>query len=116
MAVESETVQDSGDWSKDGLIGLPGLGLGSKKKSLAEILQLAATDGSSTMPQAVLRVLNYKTCRSMSLGCLQVTIPLNCSFYLLAQGLCSVILKFPIVNVSIVSVLVSVWYHEVSFC
>ncbi|KAL9271292.1 Pumilio homolog 1-like protein [Drosera capensis] len=37
--VESETVQDSGDWSKDGLIGLPGLGLGSKKKSLAEILQ-----------------------------------------------------------------------------
>ncbi|GAB2215655.1 hypothetical protein Droror1_Dr00020047 [Drosera rotundifolia] len=37
--VESETVQDSGDLSKDGLIGLPGLGLGSKKKSLVEILQ-----------------------------------------------------------------------------
>uniref|UniRef100_A0A2P2MFU7 Uncharacterized protein MANES_01G170300 n=1 Tax=Rhizophora mucronata TaxID=61149 RepID=A0A2P2MFU7_RHIMU len=37
--VESEKVQGSTEWSGDGLIGLPGLGLGNKQKSLAEIFQ-----------------------------------------------------------------------------
>ncbi|KAK3007369.1 hypothetical protein RJ639_016045, partial [Escallonia herrerae] len=36
---ESEKVQVSAEWGGDGLIGLPGLGLGSKQKSLAEIFQ-----------------------------------------------------------------------------
>ncbi|PON75594.1 Coatomer beta subunit [Parasponia andersonii] len=36
---ESEKVRASGEWGGDGLIGLPGLGLGSKQKSLAEIIQ-----------------------------------------------------------------------------
>lgn len=36
--VESRRV--AGDWTGDGLIGLPGLGLGSRKKSIAEILQV----------------------------------------------------------------------------
>ncbi|GAB4824440.1 Pumilio 1 [Ancistrocladus abbreviatus] len=36
---EMEKVQGSADWGKDGLIGLPGIGLGSKQKSLAEIFQ-----------------------------------------------------------------------------
>jgi pumilio RNA-binding family len=42
---ESEVVVDekaggSAEWGGDGLIGLPGLGLGSKQKSLAEIFQV----------------------------------------------------------------------------
>ena len=36
--IESRRV--GGDWTGDGLIGLPGLGLGSRKKSIAEILQV----------------------------------------------------------------------------
>ncbi|KAK6927001.1 Pumilio RNA-binding repeat [Dillenia turbinata] len=38
-AAESENVRSSGEWGGDGLIGLPGLGLGSKQKSIAEIFQ-----------------------------------------------------------------------------
>ncbi|KAL8154075.1 hypothetical protein V2J09_011835 [Rumex salicifolius] len=37
--MESDKGLSSADWSKDGLIGLPGIGLGSKQKSLAEIFQ-----------------------------------------------------------------------------
>ncbi|KAE8693087.1 Pumilio-like protein 3 [Hibiscus syriacus] len=37
--VEAEKVHSTGDWGGDGLIGLPGIGLGRKQKSLAEILQ-----------------------------------------------------------------------------
>ncbi|RZB62895.1 Pumilio-like 2 isoform A [Glycine soja] len=37
--VESENPRGSAEWGGDGLIGLPGLGLGSKQKSLAEIFQ-----------------------------------------------------------------------------
>ncbi|KAF5727372.1 Pumilio 2 isoform 1 [Tripterygium wilfordii] len=37
--VEPEKVHGTGEWGGDGLIGLPGLGLGSKQKSLAEIFQ-----------------------------------------------------------------------------
>lgn len=37
--VEPEKVQGSADWGKDGLPGLPGIGLGAKQKSLAEIFQ-----------------------------------------------------------------------------
>ncbi|KAA8549298.1 hypothetical protein F0562_000982 [Nyssa sinensis] len=36
---ESEKVCGSAEWGGDGLIGLPGLGLGGKQKSLAEIFQ-----------------------------------------------------------------------------
>ncbi|XP_076937065.1 pumilio homolog 1-like isoform X1 [Bidens hawaiensis] len=36
---EVEKVKVSAEWGGDGLIGLPGLGLGSKQKSLAEIFQ-----------------------------------------------------------------------------
>ncbi|KAM7501870.1 hypothetical protein LguiB_000774 [Lonicera macranthoides] len=36
---DGEKVQVSAEWGGDGLIGLPGLGLGSKQKSLAEIFQ-----------------------------------------------------------------------------
>ncbi|KAL4587699.1 hypothetical protein LXL04_000573 [Taraxacum kok-saghyz] len=36
---EAEKVKGSAEWGGDGLIGLPGLGLGSKQKSLAEIFQ-----------------------------------------------------------------------------
>ncbi|MFS7903378.1 putative armadillo-like helical, nucleic acid binding NABP, pumilio domain-containing protein [Helianthus anomalus] len=36
---EAEKVNVSAEWGGDGLIGLPGLGLGSKQKSLAEIFQ-----------------------------------------------------------------------------
>ena len=39
--VESENPRGSAEWGGDGLIGLPGLGLGSKQKSLAEIFQVA---------------------------------------------------------------------------
>lgn len=37
---EAEKVKPSAEWGGDGLIGLPGLGLGSKQKSLAEIFQV----------------------------------------------------------------------------
>nr|GEU36031.1 pumilio homolog 2-like [Tanacetum cinerariifolium] len=37
--LEVEKVKVSAEWGGDGLIGLPGLGLGSKQKSLAEIFQ-----------------------------------------------------------------------------
>ncbi|KAD3068224.1 hypothetical protein R6Q59_017831 [Mikania micrantha] len=37
--LETEKVKVSAEWGGDGLIGLPGLGLGSKQKSLAEIFQ-----------------------------------------------------------------------------
>ncbi|KAJ8750591.1 hypothetical protein K2173_015759 [Erythroxylum novogranatense] len=37
--IESEKLQSSTEWGGDGLIGLPGLGLGNKQKSLAEIFQ-----------------------------------------------------------------------------
>ncbi|XVF20013.1 hypothetical protein REPUB_Repub11eG0161400 [Reevesia pubescens] len=37
--VEAEKVHSSADWGGDGLIGLSGIGLGSKQKSLAEIFQ-----------------------------------------------------------------------------
>ncbi|XP_024974256.1 pumilio homolog 1-like isoform X2 [Cynara cardunculus var. scolymus] len=36
---EGEKLKVSAEWGGDGLIGLPGLGLGSKQKSLAEIFQ-----------------------------------------------------------------------------
>ncbi|XP_059660783.1 pumilio homolog 2-like isoform X2 [Cornus florida] len=36
---ESEKVSSSAEWGGDGLIGLPGLGLGGKQKSFAEIFQ-----------------------------------------------------------------------------
>lgn len=37
---EMDTLQGSVEWGGDGLIGLPGLGLGSKKKSIAEMFQV----------------------------------------------------------------------------
>ncbi|KAG8660191.1 pumilio homolog 2 [Manihot esculenta] len=37
--VETDNVRSSTEWGGDGLIGLPGLGLGTKQKSLAEIFQ-----------------------------------------------------------------------------
>ncbi|CAM8909945.1 unnamed protein product [Rhodiola kirilowii] len=37
--VESKNVNGSSDWSGNGLMGLSGLGLGSKQKSIAEMLQ-----------------------------------------------------------------------------
>lgn len=37
---DSEKVQGSVEWGGDGLIGLPGLGLGTKQKSIAEIFQV----------------------------------------------------------------------------
>ncbi|XAR60637.1 hypothetical protein NMG60_11034091 [Bertholletia excelsa] len=37
--IESEKVHSQAEWGGDGLIGLPGLGLGGKQKSLAEIFQ-----------------------------------------------------------------------------
>ncbi|XP_021642569.2 pumilio homolog 2 isoform X2 [Hevea brasiliensis] len=37
--VEPDKLRGSTEWGGDGLIGLPGLGLGSKQKSLAEIFQ-----------------------------------------------------------------------------
>ncbi|MED6169902.1 hypothetical protein PIB30_025467 [Stylosanthes scabra] len=37
--VDNEKMRGSSEWGGDGLIGLPGLGLGSKQKSLAEIFQ-----------------------------------------------------------------------------
>ncbi|MCD7467071.1 hypothetical protein HAX54_004264 [Datura stramonium] len=36
---ENDKLQGSVEWGGDGLIGLPGLGLGSKKKSIAEMFQ-----------------------------------------------------------------------------
>ncbi|XP_019233233.1 PREDICTED: pumilio homolog 2-like isoform X1 [Nicotiana attenuata] len=36
---ETDKLQGSVEWGGDGLIGLPGVGLGSKKKSIAEIFQ-----------------------------------------------------------------------------
>ena len=41
--VEAEKVHSSADWGGDGLIGLSGIGLGSKQKSLAEIFQVITT-------------------------------------------------------------------------
>lgn len=38
--IESDKVCGSAEWGVDGLIGLPGLGLGNKQKSLAEIFQV----------------------------------------------------------------------------
>lgn len=38
---EKDQLQSSVEWGGDGLIGLPGLGLGSKQKSLAEIFQVS---------------------------------------------------------------------------
>ncbi|KAK6935829.1 Pumilio RNA-binding repeat [Dillenia turbinata] len=38
-AAESDNLRSSVEWGGDGLIGLPGLGLGSKQKSIAEIFQ-----------------------------------------------------------------------------
>ncbi|GFZ01442.1 hypothetical protein Acr_15g0000510 [Actinidia rufa] len=40
---ESEKVRDSAEWGVDGLIGLSGLGLGRKQKSLAEIFQATSS-------------------------------------------------------------------------
>lgn len=42
--IESDKVRGSGEWGVDGLIGLPGLGLGNKQKSLAEIFQVICFD------------------------------------------------------------------------
>ncbi|XP_074290462.1 pumilio homolog 1-like [Silene latifolia] len=36
---EAEKIRGTADWGKDGLPGLPGIGLGAKQKSLAEIFQ-----------------------------------------------------------------------------
>ncbi|XP_052185635.1 pumilio homolog 2-like [Diospyros lotus] len=49
---ELEKVHVSADWDGDGLIGLPGLGLGGKQKSLAEIFQddLGRTTPASGIP------------------------------------------------------------------
>ncbi|XAR66261.1 hypothetical protein NMG60_11012428 [Bertholletia excelsa] len=37
--IHSKKLQDSADWSGGGLIGLPGLGVGSRQKSITEIFQ-----------------------------------------------------------------------------
>ncbi|KAH6810918.1 pumilio 2 [Perilla frutescens var. frutescens] len=49
---DMDNLQGSVEWGGDGLIGLPGLGLGSKQKSLAEIFQddLNRTTPDSTHP------------------------------------------------------------------
>jgi pumilio RNA-binding family len=39
--VDNEKIRGSAEWGGDGLIGLPGLGLRNKQKSLAEIFQVA---------------------------------------------------------------------------
>ncbi|KAK9057598.1 hypothetical protein SSX86_022434 [Deinandra increscens subsp. villosa] len=44
---EAEKAKVSAEWGGDGLIGLPGLGLGSKQKSLAEIFQDDLTRSTS---------------------------------------------------------------------
>ncbi|KAL2479661.1 Pumilio2 [Abeliophyllum distichum] len=41
---QADKVQGSVEWGGDGLIGLPGLGLGSKQKSLAKIFQVNELD------------------------------------------------------------------------
>ncbi|KAL2491102.1 Pumilio1 [Abeliophyllum distichum] len=41
---QADKVQGSVEWGGDELIGLPGLGLGSKQKSLAEIFQVNELD------------------------------------------------------------------------
>ncbi|XP_057476544.1 pumilio homolog 2-like isoform X2 [Actinidia eriantha] len=37
--IESRMIQGTAEWGGDGLIGLPGLGLGGRQKSIAEIIQ-----------------------------------------------------------------------------
>ncbi|KAL2517154.1 Pumilio2 [Abeliophyllum distichum] len=41
---QADKVQGSVEWGGDGIIGLPGLGLGSKQKSLVEIFQVNELD------------------------------------------------------------------------
>ncbi|GMH07399.1 hypothetical protein Nepgr_009239 [Nepenthes gracilis] len=50
--VESEKVQGLADWGNDGLIGLPGIGLRSKQKNLADIFQddLSHSNPASRIP------------------------------------------------------------------
>lgn len=40
FSVQMEKGQSNGEWSGDGLIGLPGLGLGGRQKSIAELIQV----------------------------------------------------------------------------
>ncbi|KAL8102934.1 pumilio homolog 2-like [Apium graveolens] len=47
FAVQMEKGQSNGEWSSDGLIGLPGLGLGGRQKSIAELIQDDTTHQTS---------------------------------------------------------------------
>ena len=55
---EPEKAQVSADWGKDGLPGLPGIGLGSKQKSLAEIFQVVLRSSLCTVLGPFPRVLS----------------------------------------------------------
>ncbi|KAL8129914.1 hypothetical protein V2J09_019069 [Rumex salicifolius] len=52
MEAESDNGKSSADWGRDGLIGLPGIGLGNKQKSLVEIFQddLVCSNPNSRQP------------------------------------------------------------------
>jgi len=52
--LESDRGRGSAEWGGDGLIGLPGLGLGSKQKSLAEIFQVICSFDCSEFWSTVL--------------------------------------------------------------
>ncbi|GAB2253641.1 hypothetical protein Droror1_Dr00006488 [Drosera rotundifolia] len=71
------------------------LGVNLTDADLVEYLeQLAATDGSSTMPQAVHRVLNYKACRKGAIMFGDTLLPSKCS--LIVEELRKTSLCFPI--------------------
>lgn len=60
---ETDKSQGSVEWGGDGLIGLPGLGLGSKKKSIAEIFQVHASNFISCF------IYLFITISTMTIGC-----------------------------------------------
>lgn len=45
FSMKMEKGQSNGEWSGDGLIGLPGLGLGGRQKSIAELIQVTLVSG-----------------------------------------------------------------------
>lgn len=65
--IESDKLRGSAEWGGDGLIGLPGLGLGNKQKSLVDIFQvicicLYSCAYVTSIPRVLMFLLSCSTC------------------------------------------------------
>ncbi|XP_022860558.1 pumilio homolog 2-like [Olea europaea var. sylvestris] len=96
---ETDNVLGSEEWDVDGLIGLPGLGLGSKKKSFAEIFQVNNLHKFAFFLWIFCNpllgdVLLFCDCKMLLILCLMLCLPFDISLFFVYCRLLTYISKF----------------------